>query len=84
MCPNKKGAKLFEIAMLLILDYNINYTGFQYLVPAQRLLTSATLPSATPQRYSLPLTCLPSGVMTSWVEPMIEKGMAAYGITKYH
>lgn len=36
------------------------------------------IPSATPQRYSLPLTVRPSAVWTSSVLPMIENGIAAY------
>ena len=35
--------------------------------------------SATPHRYSRPLTVRPSAVVTSAVEPMIENGIASDG-----
>lgn len=42
---------------------------------AQRRVRQEIVPSATPQRYSLPLTTLPSGVVTSSVLPMMENGI---------
>lgn len=67
MSPDQKRAEFAEIAMLLVLNYGTRET--------RKIKDESKLPSATPQRYSRPLTTRPSRVLTSSVLPIMLNGM---------
>jgi hypothetical protein len=68
---DEQRAQLAEITVLVVLDCRA-----VVLVDSHNEW-KLNIPSATPQRYSRPLTTRPSGSWTSSVEPMIEYGMAS-------
>lgn len=62
---DQKSSKSLKVAMLFVLDW------------ASASIMPVHSPSATPHRYSRPLTTRPSAVVTSSTLPMTEKGMTA-------
>jgi hypothetical protein len=73
--PDEERAELAEITVILVLNYQCVLLGQYRFQPSQEEKSNG--PSATPQRYSRPLTTLPSCVRTSSVDPMMENGMAS-------
>lgn len=71
-CANEQRAQLAEVAVVLVLHCRNASTGQK-----SEQTWGEGPPSATPQRYSRPLTTRPSRVWTSSVEPMMEKGIAS-------
>ena len=67
---DEEGTKLSEVTVVLVLDYER-----KALAESSIRKNGGSLPSATPHRYSRPLTVRPSAVFTSSVLPMMEKGI---------
>lgn len=74
MRSDKQRTELLEVTMVLVLNCE------QIMISRSHNTNLDGSPSATPQRYSRPLTIRPSEVFTSSVEPIIEKGMASVRI----